>query len=137
MDRQKKVIYIAGPITGVDRYWEAFEQAEDDLTAIGYIPLSPARLPTGLTNERYARIDMAMLDSADGVLFLEGWANSQGAKLEMAYANYVKKPHATQRKRSPLGGHTLTTEERRAWLEVELIEAFDWAPHPRHEEVDD
>lgn len=28
---RKKVIYIAGPITGVERYWEAFEKAEDSI----------------------------------------------------------------------------------------------------------
>ena len=25
----KSVFYISGPITGVERYWEAFEAAED------------------------------------------------------------------------------------------------------------
>ena len=39
----KKVIYIAGPITGVPRYWEAFETAEDELTAAGGICRSARR----------------------------------------------------------------------------------------------
>ena len=52
----KKVIYIAGPITGVPRYWEAFETAEEALTAAGYLPLSPAHMPSGLENEKAMRI---------------------------------------------------------------------------------
>ena len=35
-----KVIYIAGPITGVPKYHEAFEAAEDELSAKGFVPLS-------------------------------------------------------------------------------------------------
>lgn len=50
----KKVIYIAGPITGVPCYWEAFEDAEDELIALGYIPLSPAHMPSGLEREGHA-----------------------------------------------------------------------------------
>ena len=128
MNEPKKVIYIAGPITGVEKYYEAFEDAEDDLIAIGYIPLSPARLPLGMTNEQYARIDMAMLDSADGVLFLEGWEKSKGATLERTYTQYTEKPHTTQRKRSPFGNHVMDAEERRAWLACGLMDAFAWAP---------
>jgi hypothetical protein len=121
---EKKVIYIAGPIAGVEKYWEAFEQAEDDLSALGYIPLSPARLPMGLTNEQYARIDMAMLDSADAVLFIAGWENSEGAKLEKRYTEYIKKPHVAHH--TEIAGKLLDTPSRRAWLEIEFMEAFQW-----------
>lgn len=89
----KKVVYISGPITGVPNYWEAFEHAEDDLTVLGYIPLSPARLPQGMTNEQYMRIDIAMLHSADAVLFLPGYAYSRGAQIELLYSTYLGKPH--------------------------------------------
>lgn len=61
----KKVIYIAGPITGVPRYWEAFEAAEDELIALDYIPLSPAHMPSGLENEKAMRICLAMIDARD------------------------------------------------------------------------
>lgn len=91
----KKAIYIAGPITGVDRYWEAFEVAEDELLALGFIPLSPSRLPIGLTNTQYAKINLATIDAADAVLFLPGWSWSTGAQLEMQYCTYIGKPTFT------------------------------------------
>lgn len=91
----KKVVFISGPITGVDRYWEAFEKAEDELTARGFIALSPSRLPWGMTNDQYARICHAMVDSADAVLFLPGYEKSAGAMVELYYTRYVGKPYAT------------------------------------------
>lgn len=88
----KKVIYIAGPITGVPEYYKAFEAMEDNLSAMGYIPLSPSRLPTGMSNEQYMRICFAMIDAADAVIFLRGWENSEGARLEKDYCIYTEKP---------------------------------------------
>lgn len=87
----KKSVYIAGPITGVERYWEAFEKAEDELIALGFIPISPSRLPEGLTYEQYARISLATIDAVDAVLFLPGWDRSKGARLERDYCSYTGK----------------------------------------------
>jgi hypothetical protein len=91
----KKVVFISGPITGVDRYWEAFEKADDELTARGFIALSPSRLPQGMTYQQYMRICMAMIDSADAVLFLPGSSGSTGSRLERQYAECVGKPTST------------------------------------------
>lgn len=91
---KKKVVYISGPITGVEKYWEAFEKAEDDLIAAGFIPLSPAHLPAGLSKSQYMRIDLAMIDSADAVYQLPGWTCSNGAFLEGSYCGYTDKPTA-------------------------------------------
>lgn len=92
---ERKVIYIAGPITGVEKYWEPFEEAEDELEASGYIPLSPSRLPQGMSNEQYMRICLAMIDTADAALFLPGWMHSDGAVMERRYCRYIGKPNAT------------------------------------------
>lgn len=90
---QGKVIYIAGPITGVPRYWEAFEDAEDELHCAGFVTLSPCRLSNGLTWGQYMHIDKAMIDVADAVLFLPGWHNSKGARIEMEYCKEMNKPN--------------------------------------------
>lgn len=90
----KKSVYIAGPITGVAKYWEAFEAADDELHGLGFVVISPARLPLGLRNEQYARINMASIDAVDVVLFLPGWQKSAGATLEKAYCDYIGKPVA-------------------------------------------
>lgn len=92
--RSKPSVYIAGPITGVPQYWEAFEAADDELSSLGFAVISPARLPLGLRNEQYARINMASIDAVDAVLFLPGWQKSKGAILEKAYCEYIGKPKA-------------------------------------------
>lgn len=125
---RKKVVYISGPITGVENYREIFKQAEDDLAALGYIALNPAVLPGGMTNAQYLRIDMAMLDCADAIVLLPGWGCSDGASLEKDYARYAEIPRTLYRIKSPLGNHVMDETERRAWLETGLMEAFMWAP---------
>lgn len=89
----EKTIYIAGPITGVQNYWEAFEKAEELVNSLGYTALTPSRLPKGMNNAQYMRVCFAMIDSADAVLFLPGWDESEGARLEQMYCHYTDKPH--------------------------------------------
>lgn len=92
----KKVIYIAGPITGVPHYWEAFEAAEEEIEAHGCIALNPARLPEGMSNKQYAQICTGMIHSADGVLLLNNWPSSKGATLEKKYCEYIGRLHSTR-----------------------------------------
>lgn len=91
---KRRVVYIAGPITGVSHYWEPFEEAEEHLIALGVIPLSPAHHPQGLTNAMYTRINNAMIDCADAVLFLPESHKSRGALAEYAHCGYIGKPIA-------------------------------------------
>jgi nucleoside 2-deoxyribosyltransferase len=87
----KKVVYIAGPITGVPNYETEFAKAEAWLRTHDFTPLNPARLPQGMTNEQYTRIDFAMIDAADAVYFMPEWFTSPGATLEMDYCKYNDK----------------------------------------------
>lgn len=91
MEEAKKVVYILGPITGIERYWEAFEAAEDELCALGYIPLSPSRLPYNLSNEQRMRICFAMIDAADAILLLRDWYRSTSSSLERDYCYFTDK----------------------------------------------
>lgn len=91
---EKKVVYIAGPITGVENYREAFERAEGMVRGFDCIPLSPAHLPEGMTKAQYMRICFAMIDSADAVLLLPNSIRSPGALTEYTYCVYIEKPVA-------------------------------------------
>jgi len=90
-----KVIYLAGPITGVPDYWRAFAEGANKVEAAGYIPLTPTALPYKLGNQKAMQICLAMINTADAVLFLPGWSRSVGAQIEMEYCKYIGKPHAT------------------------------------------
>lgn len=85
------VIYIAGPITGNDNYAEDFAKWERYAKEKGDIPINPAKLGLGLNQKSYMPICLSMLEQADAILMLPGWANSKGANLEHAYATYQKK----------------------------------------------
>ena len=88
---RNKVIYISGPIMGVPEYYKAFEAMEEELYGLGYIPLSPSRLPGGLSDAQFMRIRLAMIDSADAVILLSGWSKSVGARFEKEYCLYTNK----------------------------------------------
>ena len=87
-----KVVYLSGPITGAPYAKENFKAAEERLTEMGFIVLNPTKLPKGLTNEQYMRIDFAMLDSADGIFYLPHAERSPGSVVEAIYCDYIKKP---------------------------------------------
>lgn len=94
MAGKSKVIYLSGPITEDPDYKKKFNNVEALLSGgLGHKVLNPAVLPAGMTEAQYMRIDLAMLDSADVVVFLPGWAESRGACLEWSYCRKTGKPH--------------------------------------------
>lgn len=122
MEKQK-VIYIAGPITGVKNYWEPFEQVEEILTELGYIAITPTRLPKGMTTAQYMKICFAMIDAADAVVFLPDWANSEGARLEAEYCRYTEKPAVVLATSDRING-LWPKKVVSAWAEAQLKEVF-------------
>lgn len=83
--------YIAGKITGDPNYYEKFIIGQKALAYEGFTVLNPAELPEGMRPADYMRICFAMMDSADVVAFLPDWDQSNGAKLEHAWCQYVGK----------------------------------------------
>lgn len=77
-------VYIAGAMTGVFRYKDAFMEAERKIKELGHIVLNPAYLPEGLAD--YFEINKAMIDQCDSIYFLSGWIDSVGAHKELEYA---------------------------------------------------
>lgn len=84
-------VYIAGRITGDPEYADKFFTTSERLRERGMIVLNPAMLPAGMEKADYMRICLSMLDTADIVCFLNGWEESPGAQLEMAWCRYVEK----------------------------------------------
>lgn len=101
-------IYIAGKISGDPEYKVKFARTKrligramkiafrDEEYLIPCGPcrvLNPAELPTGMAPADYMRICLAMIDSADAVIFQPGVTESKGAQLELLYCEYVGKPY--------------------------------------------
>jgi hypothetical protein len=65
----------------------AFREAAARIRATGHDVLNPAELcPPGISWEQAMAIDLAALDSADGVMTLPGWDRSRGARIEVQRA---------------------------------------------------
>lgn len=85
-------IYLSGSISNcLDTYEAKFAEAEQFCRELGYVVINPALLPLGLESDRYMPICLAMLDAADAIFMIEGWGESRGAALELAYAEYQGK----------------------------------------------
>lgn len=82
------IVYISGGITGVKNFKERFAEAEAYLKKLGHEPINPAlvELPKSCTWGDYMKIDLEMLNLADGIYMLSNWKESKGARLEFDYA---------------------------------------------------
>ena len=86
------VIYIAGPMTGVeDLNRPAFMAREKELKAQGHIVLNPHSLPVGMEYEQYMKICLSMVDVCEVIALLPGYQNSPGARREVARAKGLGK----------------------------------------------
>lgn len=85
-------VYLSGAITGVSNFEEIFENYERYYNAnFGYIVINPARHPKGLNRESYMLLSFVEISEVDVVIMLPNWKQSQGAKIEKLYAEYLGK----------------------------------------------
>lgn len=85
--KQKEIIYISGPMEGVENYEENFRRAEDDLTEAGYKVVNPANIDVeGMDREEILDMDLKLLGGCDGICMLKGWQQSCGANREYGFA---------------------------------------------------
>lgn len=88
--KERKKLYISGPITDTDGYMEKFEKAQAYLEGLGYSVINPAKvngmLPEDTTYQEYMNMSLAMMTMADGVYMLTGWQQFKGATLEHTWA---------------------------------------------------
>lgn len=99
-------VYVAGPMRGLPEFnFPAFNAADDRLTDLGYDVFNPAARdratgfdPSGMTGHENLTahgFDLRaalgadtyyIAHHADGILLLDGWENSSGARAELALA---------------------------------------------------
>ena len=84
-------IYIAGKVTGDSDYKKKFSLAGQAVERQGHIALLPSVLPAGLGEADYMRICLAMIESADLVLFLPDYIRSEGAIVEWLWCQKTGK----------------------------------------------
>ena len=98
--------YICGPMRGIPRWnFDAFDQAQKEAEAQGYIAVSPATLDRalGLDPDDYPNLpdwfdlgamllrDLDMIRTVDVLLLLPGWDHSAGGAVEIAFAKALGK----------------------------------------------
>ncbi|CAH1190340.1 hypothetical protein PAECIP111893_00283 [Paenibacillus plantiphilus] len=83
-----KVVYISGPMTGFeDLNFPAFFDAEDNLRALGYEIINPARIDQPDKSwVACMKRDIVEMMAADTVVTLPGWEKSKGAQIEVELA---------------------------------------------------
>jgi hypothetical protein len=98
-------LYLSGPIMHDPDHRANFLRAAECVREAGYVPINPidvpagcggacadsgrAVLPSGHTWECYLKYDLVELLKCDGIMMLNGWTASQGARLELHIAASV------------------------------------------------
>ena len=112
--KRKTVIYLVGASTNVERPFESFEAMEEKLAGLGYVALSPLRLPSGLTALQRLLICSEMIEQSDAILEMQGWSLCASACYDYGYAMEHFEPSLIFKDIDRLAAKVPT------WQEVEL-----------------
>lgn len=107
------ILYLSGPISSdPEGYRRKFWQAADYLKFnLGHTVLNPAILPEGLKSyDDYIKIGLSMMAAADGIVLLDGWKKSNGARIEVRAAAKTGKKIFFGLLRVPKQEEAVTTE---------------------------
>ena len=94
-----KRIYVAGPMTGIENLnFPEFDRVTKELRADGFVVISPHEhtgpVLGGAEADAYAWVlarDIMLLSECSTVILLDGWEDSTGANLEVAFAKATTK----------------------------------------------
>lgn len=91
-----EVLYLGGPMSGYHNFnYRQFHNVAKVLRGMGFIVINPAETAGGdqsLPHEKYMEIDLNYIRTVDAVIFLPGWRQSRGAKIEAVVADAYRKP---------------------------------------------
>lgn len=99
MANEAGLVYIAGPIANTTDFVERFKAARVEVAVLGYTPVCPIELngvdetsrQEDSENRRdYLRKDIAALINCHGIYMLDGWWDSEEARLEHMIAQGLR-----------------------------------------------
>lgn len=93
--KRKGLFFISGKITGDPDYMAKFAAAEEFLKSHGYDVINPAKVATTLPElewAQYMKIDVMMLSICNKIYMLSDWKDSDGAKIELKFAQEHNMP---------------------------------------------
>lgn len=90
-EQGETIVYLAGPMRGYENLnFGTFEKRAEELRDQGYVVMNPTEIAGGYKDmpvEWYLSHDIDLIKQCDALAVLDGWHQSEGAKLEVHVAS--------------------------------------------------